>query len=56
VRLTRLECQSQGHAIAKQVLLPNHLAQVARPQALGQGGMRRNGSGFHGHLDGIKGE
>jgi hypothetical protein len=41
VRLARLEGQAQGHALAQQMLLANHFAQVARAQALGQRGMRR---------------
>ena len=39
VRLARLKSQAQCHALAQQMLLANHLTQVARAQALGQGGM-----------------
>jgi hypothetical protein len=41
------------------VLLANHLTQLARAQALGQGRMRgvgREVGGFHGHTRDIKGE
>jgi hypothetical protein len=56
VRLTRLKRQTQGHALAQQVLLADHLPQVARAQALGQGGMGRQTGGFHRHPNGIKAE
>jgi hypothetical protein len=39
VWLTRFKRQTQRHAIAQQMLLPNHLAQMARAQTLGQRGL-----------------
>ena len=47
VRLARLESQAQGHAFTQQMLLANHLTQVARAQALCQGRLGRHGSRFH---------
>ena len=39
VWLARLKGQAQRHALTQQVLLANHLAQVAWAQALGQRGL-----------------
>jgi len=47
VRLTGLECKTQGHALAQQMLLAHHLAQVSRAQALGQWGMGGYVGRFH---------
>ena len=46
VRLARLERDAQRHALAEQVLLPDHVAQRLGPQAFGERGM---GSGLAGH-------
>jgi hypothetical protein len=56
VRLARLEGQAQGHALAQQMLLTDHLTQMARAQALGQGGRGGQTGGFHGHPGSIKAE
>jgi hypothetical protein len=56
VLLAGLEGQTQGHALTQQMLLANHLTQVTRAQALGQGGVGGQTGGFHRHPSKIKGE